>query len=415
VAVNKNSNWCLRPEIFKEIRIWDWNRYDDKERAIVRKKAEEAYNYLNYPRNAPERNNLIQRKPHRGSPKLIPPPSQTPTTPNSSSLSSSASNNNNKQESNGTPNGYRNHHQPTTSSSLTPNSHHNHNNNTSSTTPNINKHSRSMDHHEESINPKLASSTKKRKIEKPTKSKPTKPTTTSIPISSSSTTKHSESKPLIKHTTTNNNNNHSTTNNHSSSASIHSHSPVTPTVTTKSTNHDGNYVKKSKIPSQVNSIDILTSSSNDDLSVDEEEIYTPPRIRTQMDFDTLCRAHQATQKDYIRFKKTFIKNHPIYIEGLSVIHEKDKTLFLRKLKSYYKARGGDMNKWRLLMKLSKQFNGTHTKINLMWDTIEKAYKKHKFSLRIKNHRQTSSSSSSSSHSSIASTSSSSSSLSKRAR
>ncbi|KAI8331660.1 hypothetical protein BC941DRAFT_438093 [Chlamydoabsidia padenii] len=132
----------------------------------------------------------------------------------------------------------------------------------------------------------------------------------------------------------------------------------------------------------------------------DDKLYVPPTIHTQMDFDRLCREHQHTQEAYIQFKKTFTRNHPIYIQALAAVNEQDKTLFVRKLKAYYQSKGGDMNKWRLLMQLSRKFNGTHAKINVMWNTIETAYRQKKFSLRL--HRKSSSSSSAASSASSSS-------------
>ncbi|KAI9491923.1 hypothetical protein BDB00DRAFT_831182 [Zychaea mexicana] len=71
VASSSKGNWRLRPEIYPEIRIWEW-RYDEKERNIVLKNAHEAYNTLKLPRNAPERSNLAPKKPQH----LVPPPAQ---------------------------------------------------------------------------------------------------------------------------------------------------------------------------------------------------------------------------------------------------------------------------------------------------------------------------------------------------
>ncbi|KAG0172354.1 hypothetical protein DFQ28_009854 [Apophysomyces sp. BC1034] len=79
VAISANNNdiqWYLRPEIYTEIRIWEWSRYDDKERALVIENAKEAYDrLLKLSHNAPERANLIPRKPKPQT--LVPPPSQT--------------------------------------------------------------------------------------------------------------------------------------------------------------------------------------------------------------------------------------------------------------------------------------------------------------------------------------------------
>ncbi|KAF7726096.1 hypothetical protein EC973_009071 [Apophysomyces ossiformis] len=75
-AKNSDNHWYLRPEIYKEIRIWEWSRYDDKERALVIENTKEAYDrLLKLSPNAPERANLIPRKPKPQT--LVPPPSQT--------------------------------------------------------------------------------------------------------------------------------------------------------------------------------------------------------------------------------------------------------------------------------------------------------------------------------------------------
>lgn len=155
---------------------------------------------------------------------------------------------------------------------------------------------------------------------------------------------------------------------------------------------------------EISSTDIEEEDDHDGISNKrsrmDDKLYVPPTIQTQMDFDRLCREHQHTQQAYIRFKKTFTQKHPIFIQALAAVNEQDKTLFVRKLKAYYQSKGGDMNNWRHLMQLSRQFNGTHAKINMMWNTIETAYRQNKFSLRL--HRKSSSSSSAASSASSSS-------------
>ncbi|CAO3594662.1 unnamed protein product [Absidia cylindrospora] len=389
VAVFTNSAWCLRPEVFKEIRIWEWTRYDDKERASVRKKAEDAYDFLKLPRNAPERANLLQRKPRRPSPKLIPPPSQhTPILGSNSNINTATKNDPT------TPNSipHTNHSSSTSSSSSSSSSHikTTNNNDTTNTNP-----KRGRVDTEDPSNLKLTAM-KKRKSEKPTK-----PKSSSSLESVIGTTVNSAIPPSSKQ---------------------HPSSPAYSAPTKKRRTE----IKKQRIPAvhQLNVIesttrhdnDVVSSTdlddddnNNDDINEGEEnerehgshhrgiKSYVAPTIHTQMDFDLLCKEHQKTQQYYIRFKKTFVQNHPIYVQALAAVNEQDKKMFERKLKAYYKSKGGDMNKWRLLMQLSRRFNGIHAKINIMWDTIEKAYRQKKFSLRL--NRKSSSSSSSSSASS----------------
>ncbi|CAO3589787.1 unnamed protein product [Absidia cylindrospora] len=344
VAVFTNSIWCLRPETFKEIRIWEWTRYDDKERATVCRKAEEAYDFLKLPRNAPERTNLLHRKSRKPSPKLIPPPSQhTPTLGSSNTSSHSIKN-----------------------GSYTPSS--------DSPMSNNRKHGRTgtVEH----SNSK-SFTTKKRKIEKSAKQKSSE-STHPLPSAKQSASASASASPA----------------NLTSSRKLHHETkkqkPLTVhrSMAKDSTLHD------------------LSSTDHDD---DDDynrtdrrrtgsKTYVAPTIQTQMEFDMLCKEHYDTQQDYIQFKKTFVQNHPIYIQALTAVNEQDKELFARKLKAYYKSKGGDMNKWRQLMHLSRRFNGTHAKINTMWDTIEKAYRQKRFTLRLNRIASSSSSASSASSS-----------------
>ncbi|SAM01104.1 hypothetical protein [Absidia glauca] len=397
VAVLQKSVWCLRPEIFKDIRIWDWTRYDDKERATVRKKAELAYDHLDLPRNAPERANLIQRKPRKPSPKqLIPPPSQhTPILGNGGSNSNT----------------------PTKAGTNTPSVIHT---SSSTTTSNSSNHSNTKRARADVDQVgKLPGIIKKRKGETTPISRSTEPTPSTIPA-----TKQTSSS--------------------SSSSSSPSSSSTTPAKLI-STKKPPTERKKQKIPAgkvirtkalsskltrsatitvgqrlgttdatqptryggtdnEISSTDIEEDDDHDGISNKrsrmDDKLYVPPTIQTQMDFDRLCREHQHTQQAYIRFKKTFSQKHPIFIQALAAVNEKDKTEFVRKLKAYYQSKGGDMDNWRHLMQLSRQFNGTHAKINMMWTTIETAYRQKKFSLRL--HRKSSSSSSAASSASSSS-------------
>ncbi|ORZ14047.1 hypothetical protein BCR42DRAFT_452628 [Absidia repens] len=342
VAVFTNSIWCLRPETFKEIRIWEWTRYDDKERSTVCRKAEEAYDFLKLPRNAPERANLLQRKSRKPSPKLIPPPSQhTPTLGSSSTSGHSIKNGSH------------------TSLSDTPMS-------------SNRKHGRAgtLEH-----NNGKSSTTKKRKVEKSAKPKSSE---SSHPLPSSKL---------------------------SASASV-SPANLTPS---KKPHHETKKQKPLTVHRSMAKDSTLHDLSSTDHDDDDDyegtdrrrtggKTYVAPTIQTQMEFDMLCKEHYDTQQDYIQFKKTFVQNHPIYIQALTAVNEQDKELFARKLKAYYKSKGGDMNKWRQLMHLSRRFNGTHAKINAMWDTIEKAYRQKRFTLRLNRIASSSSSASSASSS-----------------
>ncbi|KAI9364084.1 hypothetical protein BD770DRAFT_174909 [Pilaira anomala] len=64
----QKKKYCLKPTVYKNIRIWDWPLYTNEEKMIACDNAKEAYDLLNLPVDAPERQNLIDPT------KLIQPP-----------------------------------------------------------------------------------------------------------------------------------------------------------------------------------------------------------------------------------------------------------------------------------------------------------------------------------------------------
>ncbi|KAJ1979427.1 hypothetical protein H4R33_005721 [Dimargaris cristalligena] len=58
-GTDKDVQWTLRPETYREVRIHDWSRYSVIERNAVIRNAEAAFDRLKLPANAPERSNLI--------------------------------------------------------------------------------------------------------------------------------------------------------------------------------------------------------------------------------------------------------------------------------------------------------------------------------------------------------------------
>ncbi|GAB5587896.1 hypothetical protein Unana1_02796 [Umbelopsis nana] len=55
VATGNGDTWTLKPEVYKEIKIWDWNRYDTKEKEEVANNARRAFDILKLPLTASER------------------------------------------------------------------------------------------------------------------------------------------------------------------------------------------------------------------------------------------------------------------------------------------------------------------------------------------------------------------------
>ncbi|KAI8366117.1 RNA polymerase II elongation factor ELL-domain-containing protein [Radiomyces spectabilis] len=299
VAVCANNEWCLRPEIYKEIRIWEWNRYDDKERAIVANNAEEAYDLLKLPRSAPERANLTPaRKPRNQQQYLIQPPPQRRTS---------------GQE--------------------------------------------SLKRQDRSDEEKPRETKKAKKSTEKSKSKTSSNASqkdSPIPTSSSTTKIHRDSEIRCAQPT---------------KASIH-------------TSNQSRTLSARAIPPKTVASD---SESTDDES---NRPYTPPVIQSQTDFEKLCKEHEQEQKRYIRFRKDINKQYPIYIDALcnsdpaedkgAEIDQKEHVQ--RKLREYYRSHGGDMSKWRLLMRLTRRFNSQHTKLEAMWIAIEKAFHKNHYKI-----------------------------------
>ncbi|KAI7875125.1 hypothetical protein K492DRAFT_240455 [Lichtheimia hyalospora FSU 10163] len=336
-AVESQGSWCLRPEVYKDLRIWEWKRYDDKERSMVIKNAEDAYDALKLPRNAPERSNLVT--PRKKTPSsssstpqtaslLQPPPSQrvvdqhasstTPTTPIKSPGKRPASS-------------------------------------TSTTTTNGN-----LKHDEKRV-----------KTEKSSKSKNS---------SSSGTARHSPQKATTKHY-------------QKSSSSNHLH----PLHTTHS-------VKDSNVPPPLapshhkgTSSSSGSSSSDTDSFYEEEQQVVPEYehpfvvspITTQAQFLAMCKSHDEAQAEYIQLKRRISKDHPHYLYALDHVEAprdiKDETqrrdMYYSKVKAVYRSQGG--NDWRTVMQLTRQFNHQLSKVNALWNEVERAFHEHQFVLPTK--------------------------------
>lgn len=72
VATSTGDTWTLKPDIYKEIKIWDWNRYDTKEKEEVANNARRAFDTLKLPMSAPERLRLEKPAPPIRAPKPKP-------------------------------------------------------------------------------------------------------------------------------------------------------------------------------------------------------------------------------------------------------------------------------------------------------------------------------------------------------
>ncbi|KAI8577648.1 hypothetical protein K450DRAFT_251091 [Umbelopsis ramanniana AG] len=72
VATSTGDTWTLKPDIYKEIKIWDWNRYDTKEKEEVANNARRAFDTLKLPVSAPERLRLEKPAPPIRPPKAKP-------------------------------------------------------------------------------------------------------------------------------------------------------------------------------------------------------------------------------------------------------------------------------------------------------------------------------------------------------
>ncbi|KAG2176405.1 hypothetical protein INT43_005639 [Umbelopsis isabellina] len=76
MATNSGDTWTLRPDIYKEVKIWDWSRYDTKEKEEVANNARRAFDALKVPLTAPERLRLEKPAPPVRPPK--PKPASSP-------------------------------------------------------------------------------------------------------------------------------------------------------------------------------------------------------------------------------------------------------------------------------------------------------------------------------------------------
>ncbi|CDH55988.1 predicted protein [Lichtheimia corymbifera JMRC:FSU:9682] len=347
-AVESQGSWCLRPEVYKDLRIWEWKRYDDKERSMVIKNAEDAYDALKLPRNTPERNNLVTpRKKATSSSSsstpqtaslLQPPPSQrvgdqhasstTPTTPIKSPGKRPASS--------------------TSTTTTTANGNHKHDE-------------------------------KRIKTEKSSKSKNSSSTSSGT---TTTTARHSPQKATT-----------STKHYHKSSSSNHLH----PQHTTHS-------VKDSTVPPPLapshpkgTSSSSGSSSSDTDSFYEEEQQVVPDYehpfvvspITTQAQFLAMCKSHDEAQAEYIQLKRRISKDHPHYLYALDHVEAprdiKDEAqrrdMYYAKVKAVYRSQGG--NDWRTVMQLTRQFNHQLRKVNALWNEVERAFHEHQFALPTK--------------------------------
>ncbi|KAG2220618.1 hypothetical protein INT45_002640 [Circinella minor] len=344
VASLSKGNWRLRSDIYPEIKIWEW-RYDEKERNIVIKNAQEAYKVLNLPRNAPERNNLQPKKSHH----LVPPP------PQRSTITTPTNNITNMDITSSTSSPPRKRPAPSSSTTTT-------NPNSTSSTATTNNNNNNND---TITTPSTSTSVKKKKKQKTsrTKSSTSTSTSTSTPSSSSSTAVPPP-------------------------AAVPQRSAVTSSSTKDRHRHPNHHQQQQPLTTAI--VPDNTSSESED---EYNEPFSVARITNQAEFLTTCKRHDEAQSEYIHLKNKIIKDHPHYIEALahvdnntmeSTIANEDenelRTLFYRKLRSIYLSRGGKPTQWRAVMQLCRQFNWTLAKVNTLWDEIERAYTEHHFSL-----------------------------------
>ncbi|KAF8927325.1 hypothetical protein BGZ58_010475 [Dissophora ornata] len=71
VATLTGGRYVLKPETYKEVKIYDWKSYSAKEREIVVKNANLAFDKLGLGPDAPERDILFPEKTKRASPPLV--------------------------------------------------------------------------------------------------------------------------------------------------------------------------------------------------------------------------------------------------------------------------------------------------------------------------------------------------------
>ncbi|KAI7823769.1 hypothetical protein BC939DRAFT_450770 [Gamsiella multidivaricata] len=71
VANFSGGRYVLKPETYKEVKIYDWKNYSAKQREIVVKNASAAFDRLGLAHDAPERDILLPEKAKRASPPLV--------------------------------------------------------------------------------------------------------------------------------------------------------------------------------------------------------------------------------------------------------------------------------------------------------------------------------------------------------
>ncbi|KAF9111257.1 hypothetical protein BGX27_005172 [Mortierella sp. AM989] len=71
VANFSGGRYVLKPETYKEVKIYDWKNYSAKERDIVVNNASTAFDKLGLPSDAPERDILLPEKMKRATPPMV--------------------------------------------------------------------------------------------------------------------------------------------------------------------------------------------------------------------------------------------------------------------------------------------------------------------------------------------------------
>ncbi|KAI9323374.1 hypothetical protein BX666DRAFT_1886169 [Dichotomocladium elegans] len=411
VAVESKGNWCLRPEVYKELRIWGWKRYDDKERNTVIKNAEDAYDALKLPRNAPERHNLVQQRkkaspqtlvaplPHRTSSndpattpgvtsssggKTVGPAAATGSSSSTAAVSTTAANGGALSGSSTAPT-----HGNATGDGRSP---------AKRSAPSSGANLKGDEKRSKTDSKGKVKAVARKSPQKPLNQKQrqqqqqqsTPSTAASTPSSSTNAITPNSSQAsttAITSASATHTNPTTTTTSHKEPP----HHPLkgrkqpqmgTTTATTKMTRTDSDSPATMTTSSS-------TSGSSETEDEDEDQHYEAivvSPITTQAQFWAMCKSHDEAQQEYIRLKNKISQEHPLYVSALDQVDEpsnvKDeeqrRDIYYSRVKSAYTSHGG--TEWRTIVQLTRQFHHQLNKVNALWDEVERAYQVHRFSL-----------------------------------
>ncbi|KAG2235311.1 hypothetical protein INT48_007942 [Thamnidium elegans] len=380
----QKKKYCLKPTLYKNIKIWDWPLYTNEEKMTVCDNAKEAYDILHLPADAVERNNLMD------SSKLIqPPPGRVPiTTERDRAIAAKKSSNKSLKKAP----------EKKHSSDLK---------GKGKTTPSGFSYSTGTEPAAPTPSSKITSP-----ITNTTKNKPV--TTTTHTVAAAATAPTAATLQRSSSTTGQHHLKPSSSNKKVGAKGLPQPAPPTITTTTSSAGKASPTatksssklilpIKSSKLPSSNKHVKRSASeaaiahqptSSKKIKTTDYSHHHTPielSQLATQPIFDSYCAKYMHEQKEYHDTKVQFKQKYPYYIKVLESTHPptgSKRSYFDLKLEYYDMVKENylkkqDESSWQEAETHLRECNAKRRRLNFMWNSIEKNLNDHHYKLNRK--------------------------------